>query len=138
MAKVKDELFDETEKRIARVQADVQNTQGKDLTAKGAEPCKNCGHTPIAMIKTPAHMRDGMEVPAVVEVGCIVCPPYYIKHAEGTDAKLDGKAAKVKRRSYSARAYSLAEAAKNWNEGNHVEDHKLDLNIPASERARLS
>ncbi len=106
--------------------------------AKGADTCSNCGNDVIGMVKTPVYTnRDGVEMPAVYEVGCIVCPPFWVDSEAGDDVTLDGKKAKIKRRSYSARAVSVKEAVRKWNAGEWIEDNQLDRNIPAVQLARL-
>lgn len=105
--------------------------------ADGAEPCQNCGYPPVGMIKTPSYEKDGLTVPAVIEVGCVICPPFYVEAEGGEPMKLDGKAATVKRCSYSARAYSQAEAAAKWNAGEYVLDTRFGLNTTPAEEARL-
>lgn len=119
-------------RQIAKVQGDL----GTDLEPTGADPCPNCGYQPVGMIKTPSYMKDGLEVPAVIEVGCIGCRPVYVKSESGVDGTLDGKEAKVARRSYSARAYSLSDAIEKWNARNFVEDTRFGLNTSPSEEAR--
>lgn len=111
---------------------------GEHLAA-GADKCKNCGHEVVGMLKTPAYFdtRNGVDMPAVWEIGCVVCPPVYVTSDKGTEVKLDGKKATVARRSYSARGTSIEQARENWNTGNFVEDTKLDLNMPEKERARV-
>jgi hypothetical protein len=103
---------------------------GRELDATisaGANPCTKCSAQPIGMLKTPAYTtRDGVEMPAVFEVGCVHCPPFLVERENGKEVKIDGIVAKVRRRSFSARATSPAEAAKKWNEGNFVEDDLLD------------
>jgi len=131
---------------LAAQQAAVQEITklGQELDqfiSQGAEPCanpraqvnaagemetKSCGERPMGMLKTPAYERDGIEVPAVWEVGCIHCAPYLVEHENGTAVLLEGEVKKVKRRSFSARANSPAEAVKKWNAGELVEDFYLD------------
>jgi hypothetical protein len=110
---------------------------GEHLAA-GANPCPNCGYDPVGMIKTPSYEKDGLTVPAVIEVGCVICPPFYVEAEGGAEKTLDGKPATVKRRSYSARAYSQAEAAAKWNAQEFVEDLRFGLNTTPEEEARLS
>ena len=109
-----------------------------EALAEGAKDCPNCGYPPVGMVKTPSHVRDGLEVPAVIEIGCIFCPPYYVEAEDGTDGTLDGKAAKIKRRSYSARAYSQADAVAKWNDQQYVEDTRFGLNTTPDEERRRS
>lgn len=126
---------DERLEQIKKVRRDL----GEHL-ADGANDCKNCGYPPVGMIKTPSYYdpRNDVQMPPVFEVGCIICPPFYVTREDGEPRKLDGKKAKVKRRSYSARATTQEEAVQKWNSDQFVEDTKLELNIPAKERARLA
>ncbi len=117
---------------------------GDELSAclsNGAVPCSNpvarlneetqesevvpCGRQPMGMLKTPAFTKDGVEFPAVYEVGCIVCAPHLIDHPEGVAVKHKNGTKKVKRRSFSARALSPAAAVEKWNAGEYLEDEKI-------------
>jgi hypothetical protein len=116
---------------------DLRRQLGEALAA-GAVRCENCGHDVVGILKTPAHMNRGVEVPPLYEVGCVICPPYYIEDENGTDAELDGKKTKVMRISYSARSYGSPEAAvEKWNKGEFVKDYNFGLNVPPHEHARL-
>lgn len=95
------------------------------LLGAGGKTCV-CGHDPIGMIKTPAHVKDGLDIPAVYEVGCGYCPPFLVEREDGTELVIDGEVKKLKRRSLSARAFSQQEAAERWNEGLWVEDAMFD------------
>lgn len=98
-----------------------------DFISAGAVPCK-CGHSPLGMLKTPAYKdQSGVEHPALFEVGCVHCAPYLVERPDGEARTIDGKAVKVKRRSYSARAYSPADAVRKWNEQDLIEDTKFDF-----------
>jgi hypothetical protein len=114
----------------------IRQDLGEHL-AKGANDCENCGYPVVGMIKTPSYMKDGLEVPPVYEIGCVICPPFYVASDEGEERNLDGKKAKVKRRSYSARAYSLDQAVEKWNAGDFVEDTRFGLNTTPDEEKRL-
>jgi predicted Zn-ribbon and HTH transcriptional regulator len=107
--------------------------------ADGADKCKNCGYEVVGMLKTPSYYdaRNDVQMPAVWEVGCVICPPVYVESDRGVDAKLDGKKKKVVRRSYSARGTSIEQARDKWNNGEFVEDTKFGLNVAPGERARL-
>lgn len=109
---------------------------GEHLAA-GAKDCPNCGYPPVGMVKTPSYEKDGLEVPSVIEIGCIVCPPYYVEDDSGVETVLDGKKAKVKRRSYSARAYSQEQAAEKWNKQDFVLDTRFGLNTTPDEENRI-
>lgn len=112
---------------------------GEHLAA-GAEKCKNCGYDPVGMLKTPGYYDEakGVDVPPVYEVGCIFCPPVYVSVTEGgVKAKLDGKAANVKRRSLSARGTTPEAAVANWNAGRMVEDTRFGVNVSPDEARRL-
>jgi hypothetical protein len=79
------------------------------------------------MIKTPAYFANGVEVPAVYEVGCVFCPPYVVPNEDrGVVLMVKGEPQKVLRRSYSARATDPAEAVRKWNDGEWVEDTLFD------------
>lgn len=103
------------------------------VLSKGAVACK-CGNerfAPMGMVKTPAYMDRGVERPAVYEVGCVHCPPVIVESANGYDVVFsDGRKGKFVRRSFSARALSVKDAVKNWNDGRWVEDNLFDRNIP--------
>jgi len=118
----------------------IRKDLGEHL-AEGTDKCKNCGHEVVGMLKTPTYFdsRVGIQVPAVWEVGCVICPPVYVASDRefAAPAKLDGKKTKVVRRSYSARGTSIEEARDNWNAGNFVEDTKFGLNVRAEEKNRL-
>jgi hypothetical protein len=92
----------------------------------GADVCKNCGKAPMGMLKTPAHTHNGAELPDLWEVGCVHCEPFLVEREDGKALVIDGKVVKVKRRSYSARGFSPAEAVKKWNAGEWVEDFYFD------------
>jgi hypothetical protein len=115
--------------------------EGKLAAAEewGAKACPNCGENPIAMLKTPSYYDNvrGVEVPPVYEVGCGYCLPYYIEHETGEERMLDGKKAKVRRRSYSARATTPVGAVENWNAGKMVEDTRFGINTSPDEEKRL-
>lgn len=99
-----------------------------DFISNGANPCENCGALPMGIVKTPAHVYNGTPLPTLYEVGCTHCPPYIYEDEDGKEVKAEGKVVKVKRRSYSSRAYSIAETVENWNNKVYVEDLKLGLN----------
>lgn len=130
-------LGDESKVKFVK---DLQKQLGEHL-AEGSDRCKNCGHEVVGMLKTPSYWdaRNSVQMPAVYEVGCVVCPPIYVKSDKdfAVDAKLDGKKAKVVRRSYSARGTSIEQARENWNAGNFVEDTKFGLNVIPDEHKRL-
>ena len=109
-----------------------------EALADGTEACPNCGYPPVGMIKTPSYTtKDGVEMPAIIEVGCVICPPYYVEAEGGEERRLDGKKAKVKRRSYSARAVTQAQAAAKWNSQDYVEDLRFGVNTTPAEESRL-
>ncbi|MFN6965234.1 MAG: hypothetical protein ACK4S4_15920 [Pyrinomonadaceae bacterium] len=119
------------------IRTQLNEKNGRDM-CPGAEPCPRCEILPVGMVKTPSYIKDGVELPTLYEVGCVVCPPYLIEAEGGVEVKLDGKAATVKRRSFSARAYGSPEAAvEKWNAGDFVEDTHIDRNMPKSELARI-
>jgi hypothetical protein len=97
-----------------------------DFLVSGANDCGNCGHKPMGMLKTPAYEDRGVEYPAVLEVGCVHCPPVIVERANGKALIIDGEVKTVKRRSYSARATSQAEAVRKWNAQEFVEDFLFD------------
>ena len=131
------EAKEEFQSRI-RMVAKVQGDMGKQYAPKNAKACPNCGQQPIGMLKTPAHTNRGVDIPEVIEVGCIFCPPFYVKSEKnGVDGTLDGKKGKYARKSYSARANSLEDATKKWNEGNLLEDTEFGLNVRPEEHARF-
>lgn len=119
---------------------DLRRQLGEHL-AEGTDNCKNCGHEVVGMLKTPSYFdsRQGIQVPPVYEVGCVICPPVYVKSDRDFAApgKLDGKKGKFIRRSYSARGTSIERARENWNNGVFVEDAKFGLNIAPHEHKRL-
>lgn len=125
------------QERLAQIKK-VRGDLGEKL-AEGAGDCPNCGYPPVGMLKTPSYFdqRNQVQMPDVFEIGCIVCPPVYVERADGEDRRLDGKPAKVKRRSYSARGITQAEAASKWNLGEFVEDLRLGVNVLPAEEARL-
>lgn len=129
----------EDEGKVAFVK-DLRRQLGEHL-AEGTDHCKNCGHEVVGMLKTPAYFdsRQGIEVPAVWEIGCVICPPIYVKSDRDFAAagKLDGKKGKFVRRSYSARGTSIERARENWNNGVYVEDTKFGLNVRPDEHKRL-
>jgi hypothetical protein len=94
----------------------------------GAKPCGGCGASGsvIGMLKTPPRTINGMDYPAVWEVGCISCPPYLVEREDGSKLLIDGKASAVKRRSWSARGFSRDETVAKWNDGRHVEDSMFE------------
>lgn len=110
-----------------------------EALASGANACERCGYDPIGMLKTPGYYDEskGIDVAPVYEVGCIFCPPYYVEHETGQERTLDGKKAKVRRRSFSARANTPEEAVKNWNAGKYVEDLRFGINTSPEEERRL-
>lgn len=117
---------------------DLRRQLGEHL-AQGAKKCPNCGYDPVGMLKTPGYFdaRNQVDMPPVYEVGCVVCPPVYVKRDDGEERKLDGKKARVKRRSYSARGTSVEQAVERWNNEDFVEDTKFGLNVTPQEHARL-
>lgn len=86
----------------------------------GANACE-CGNHPMGMIKTPAYydQQRGVDIPAVFEVGCVFCSPVLVETEAGP-----------RRRSYSARAITAAEAVRKWNAGEWVEDSQIDRLTP--------
>jgi hypothetical protein len=120
--------FDEHKAKLEALQTELSA-----VLSKGADPCK-CGnemYAPMGMVKTPAHMERGVMVPAVYEVGCAHCPPVIVESENGYDAEFsDGRTGKFVRRSASARAFSVKDAVKNWNDGTWVEDNLFNRNIP--------
>lgn len=92
----------------------------------GASNCTNCGLKPMGMLKTPAYSKDGLDYPAVFEVGCVHCPPFLVEREDGTALVVEGANVKVKRRSYSSRAFSAKEASEKWNAQDFVEDTLFD------------
>lgn len=118
----------------------VRKDLGEHLAA-GADRCPNCGHEVVGMLKTPSYFdpRAGVQIPAVYEIGCVICPPYYVKSDRdfARSGKLNGTKGKFVRRSYSARGTSIEQARENWNSGNFVEDTKFGLNVPQAEHAKL-
>lgn len=118
----------------------VRKDLGEHL-AEGTDRCKNCKNEVVGMLKTPSYFdpRQGIQVPAVWEVGCVICPPYYAKSDKdfAKPGKLNGTKGKFVRRSYSARGTSIEQARDNWNAGNFVEDTKFGLNVPIHEHVKL-
>jgi len=96
------------------------------LIDTGETEMRPCGARPMGMLKTPAHMYMGNQLPNLWEVGCVYCAPFLVEREDGEALKIDGKVVKVKRRSFSARAFSPAEAVKKWNAGEWVEDTMFD------------
>lgn len=131
------------QKAVVPFQAKVKELSQElsDCLSEGAEPCGNvrlkqnpdtgefyeevCGVLPMGMVKTPSYIKDGLETPTVYEVGCLHCPPILVEHPTGDAVRIEGKEVKVRRRSLSARAYSIADAVQKWNDGNHIEDNYL-------------
>ena len=112
---------------VADIQAASSKVSGlvKELDAfivQGANKCKKCGGIPMGILKTPAHSHNGMDLPNIWEVGCTACEPFLVEREDGKSMKVNGKVAKMKRRSYSARGFSPAEAVQKWNEEKWVED----------------
>lgn len=91
--------------------------------SSGANACE-CGKSPLGMVKTPAYFdtAQGMERPAVYEVGCVYCPQYLIDTPEGK-----------RRRSVSARGFTPEETVAKWNAGDWVVDTKFEYE-PADPR----
>lgn len=105
------------------------STLYKELSAyvsNGAEPCKNCGQPPMGMLKTPAHQHNGIDLPDTWEVGCVFCAPFLVERPDGKAIRVEGNTVNVKRRSYSARAFSPESTVKRWNAGEFVEDFYLE------------
>lgn len=120
-----------------------QSTQGqvaaaasvvKNLTVEldgyltqGAAAC-DCENLPMGILKTPGYydQAKGVDVPPVWEVGCVHCPPYLVERNTGKALVIDGTTKTVKRRSFSARALTAAEAVRKWNEKEWVEDFYFD------------
>jgi len=98
------------------------NAEWSACLSSGANACQECGNPPMGMIKTPAFTKDGVDFPCVYEVGCIFCDPYLVERENGQAREIDGRTLKLKRRSFSARGVSVAQAVENWNSGRWVED----------------
>lgn len=126
---------------FARSASDPETTQGAIATAaqtvktltkelgeyliQGADECE-CKAVPMGMLKTPGYHNKGLDVPPVWEVGCVHCAPFLVEREDGNSLVIDGVTKKVKRRSFSARAYTPAEAVRKWNEKEWVEDLDFD------------
>jgi hypothetical protein len=91
------------------------------LTAE-AKPCPNCGNKPMGMLKTPAYTDRGVDYPNIWEIGCVFCPPFLVETDGGRRLKINGLVTPVKRRSYSARGFSVGEVTEKWNNDKYVED----------------
>lgn len=116
-----------------KAKRDTLYTELSDALSKGANPCE-CGnkqYAPMGMVKTPAYIDRGVEMPAIYEVGCIHCSSYLVESKDGYNVVFgDGKKGKYKRRSFSARAFTIKDAVANWNAGKWVEDNLFDRNLP--------
>lgn len=80
-----------------------------ELYSSGANVCPSCGEAPFGMLRCAEHMDRGRVVPALYEVGCLVCPPV-----------VDNG----KRRSLSAQGATPQEAVNNWNADKMIEDRR--------------
>lgn len=105
----------------AAVKVSALTKELQEYVAQGADDCQ-CGNAPWGMLKTPAHMHMGVQMPNIWEVGCVHCAPVLVERPDGQE--IDGK--NVKRRSYSARGTSPQEAVEKWNNGDWVEDFYFD------------
>ena len=120
---------DSTQAQLNAAAAAVRDL-GQQLSgaiSAGATPCGNCQAAPIGMLKTPAYFNQGVEVPAMFEVGCVFCAPFLVANElRGGRLLIDGESKRVVRRSYSARATDPVEAVRKWNAGEWVEDTFFD------------